>query len=103
MAQPEGLILSGFLANYASWLMMTWARPQVMIHYFTQVTPFASLMAAYLIAITSPAKRRLVAGLLLGTAGLMFAFYFPALTAIAMSPHTLETYTRIANFITRSR
>jgi dolichyl-phosphate-mannose-protein mannosyltransferase len=103
MGQPEGLILSGFLANYASWLMMTWARPQVMIHYFTQVTPFASLMAAYLIAITSPAKRPLVAGLLLGTAGLMFAFYFPALTAIAMSPHTLETYTRIANFVTRSR
>jgi hypothetical protein len=74
-----------------------------MIHYFTQVTPFASLMAAYLIAITSPAKRPLVAGLLLGTAGLMFAFYYPTLTAIAMSPHTLETYTRIANLITRSR
>jgi hypothetical protein len=31
-----------------------------MIHYFTQVTPFASLMAAYLIAITSPAKSRLL-------------------------------------------
>jgi hypothetical protein len=74
-----------------------------MIHYFTQVTPFASLMAAYLIAITSPAKRPPVAGLLLGTAGLMFAFYYPTLTAIAMSPHTLETYTRIANLITRSR
>jgi dolichyl-phosphate-mannose-protein mannosyltransferase len=103
MGQPEGSILCGFLANYASWLMMTWARPQVMIHYFTQVTPFASLMAAYLIAITSPAKRPLLAALLLGTAGLMFAFYYPALTAIAMSPHMLETYTRIANLITRSR
>jgi hypothetical protein len=33
----------------------------------------------------------------------MFAFYYPTLTAIAMSPHTLETYTRIANLITRSR
>jgi hypothetical protein len=61
------------------------------------------LVSAYLIAITSPAKRPLVAGLLLGTAGLMFAFYYPTLTAIAMSPHTLETYTRIANLITRSR
>jgi len=101
MGLPEGTILSGFLANYASWLMMTWARPQVMIHYFTQVTPFASLMAAYLIAITSPAKRPLAAALFLGTAGLMFAFYYPALSAIAMSPHMLEIYTRIANLITR--
>ena len=81
--------------------MMTWARPQVMIHYFTQVTPFASLMAAYLIAITSPAKRPLAAALFLGTAGLMFAFYYPALSAIAISPHMLEIYTRIANLITR--
>src|SRR5262249_39382900 len=103
MGQPEGLILSGFLANYASWLMMTWARPQVMIHYFTQVAPFASLMAAYLITITSPGKRALVAVLLLGTAGLTFAFYYPALSAFAMSPHMLEIYTRIANLITLSR
>src|SRR5262245_44566177 len=103
MAQPEGLILSGFLANYASWLMMTWARPQVMIHYFTQVTPFASLMAAYLVASIAPAKRPLAAALFLGTAGLTFVFYYPALTAIPMSPHMLETYTRIANLITRFR
>jgi hypothetical protein len=33
----------------------------------------------------------------------MFAFYYPTLTVIAMSPHTLEIYTRIANLITRSR
>jgi dolichyl-phosphate-mannose--protein O-mannosyl transferase len=100
MEQPEGTMISGFLVNYAVWLLMTWARPQVMLHYFTPVLPFGSLMGGYLIAKTSPRIRPIAATCLLGMAGLVFVLYYPAITAIPISTHAMETYTKIAYLIT---
>jgi len=97
---PEGVVLSGFFVNYAVWILMTWARPQVMLHYFTPVLPFTSLMVGYLIAIISPKLRPVAAVAILAMAGLIFAFYYPVLTAIPISAHALETYTNVANVIT---
>ena len=71
-----------------------------MLHYFTPVLPFTSVMVCYLIAITSPRLRRVAAVSILCMAGVTFAFYYPVLTAIPISAHALETYTNIANVIT---
>ena len=93
-------MLSGFLVNYAVWILMTWARPQVMLHYFTPVLPFGSLMAGYLIANASVRVRPIAATCLLAVAGLVFLLYYPAITATPIPAHMLETYTKIANVMT---
>jgi dolichyl-phosphate-mannose-protein mannosyltransferase len=100
MDQPEGILLSGFLVNYAIWILMTWARPQVWLHYFTTTLPFSALMVGYLVDTASPKRRTIAAVSLLGMAGLVFALFYPTLTAIPITAHALETYTNIANAIT---
>jgi dolichyl-phosphate-mannose-protein mannosyltransferase len=100
MDQPEGILLSGFLVNYAIWILMTSARPQVWLHYLTATLPFSALMVGYLVDTASPKRRTIAAVSLLGMAGLVFALFYPALTAIPITAHALETYTNISNAIT---
>lgn len=86
-AAPEGVILLGFLSTYGSWLLLTQARGQLFLYYFTPAVPFACLALGYAAsrAVTSRAGRNAVAALA-AISLLAFAFFYPVLAATSTSP-----------------
>jgi dolichyl-phosphate-mannose--protein O-mannosyl transferase len=99
----EATILAAFLVNYGGWLLITWSRPQVFLHYFTPVVPFAALALGYVAASSDvPYIVRRMFGVLLVLAGLSFAFFYPVLAAVPLSTAAYETRTYAAELITHA-
>ena len=98
---PEGLILIGFLATYGSWLLLTRARPEVFLYYFTPAVPFLYLGLASMIPRIASSRigRGATAGLAV-FAILAFAFFYPVLTSMPVSPADVRGRTHLAEFAT---
>jgi dolichyl-phosphate-mannose--protein O-mannosyl transferase len=83
----EAVIVMGFLAGWVLWLPTSFRRPNTFIHYFLPSVPFMCLAVAWVatrIWRTVPGKTA-VAVYLAGAAA-VFAFYYPVMTAIPVSP-----------------
>jgi dolichyl-phosphate-mannose-protein mannosyltransferase len=93
----EGLILLGFLSTYGSWVLLTQARGQLFLHYFTPAVPFACLALGYAAsrAVTLRAGRVAVAALA-AVSLLAFALFYPVLTATPISPKGVKVRLDIA-------
>jgi dolichyl-phosphate-mannose-protein mannosyltransferase len=86
-AAPELVILAGALGTYLPWLVLTGSRSFVFIWYLLPTVPF---MCAALGVLASWAWSSVRGRVALGLAGaalvVSFAFFFPILTALPMSP-----------------
>jgi dolichyl-phosphate-mannose-protein mannosyltransferase len=86
-AAPELVILAGALGTYLPWLVLTGSRSFVFIWYLLPTVPF---MCAALGVLASWAWSSVRGRVAMGVAGaalaVSFAFFFPLLTALPMSP-----------------
>jgi dolichyl-phosphate-mannose-protein mannosyltransferase len=84
-ANPEGLIVTGFVITYAPWLVPQLGRPAVFVFYLLPTLPFMYLALGYVAARLGRSWEAHIARSLfaLGAIGL-FAFYYPLLAAVAI-------------------
>jgi dolichyl-phosphate-mannose-protein mannosyltransferase len=84
-ANPEGLILTGFVLTYAPWLLPQLGRPAIFLFYLLPTLPFMYLALGYVaVRIGHSWEARTARALFVfGTVGL-FAFYYPLLAAVAI-------------------
>lgn len=92
---PEGLIVIGFMATYAPWLLLAQARQNVFVFYFTPALPFACLALGCLVA--ASARRRLATIPLRAFALaclVALVLYYPLLVAGPVSPSRAKRLTQ---------
>ncbi len=90
-AGPEGLILAGFAWSYLPWLAAGSTRSTSFLFYLLPAVPFLSIALAY----TATLMARSLAGkaafaLFSSAAVLLFAFYYPVLAAVPLSPSSWD-------------
>ena len=86
-ADPHGMILATFAANYLPWIYLSRIRQFGFIYYFVPAIPSICLALA-LVAVKagSTTRGRILLGGGLAIATLLFATYYPILSAVPISP-----------------
>jgi dolichyl-phosphate-mannose-protein mannosyltransferase len=98
---PDLVVVAGFASTYASWLLLTRARPDVFLYYFTPAVPFLCVgLGCAVRRITSSVGGRAAVGGFVAFAVLAFAFYYPALTSRPMSPADIRARVQLADLLT---
>jgi dolichyl-phosphate-mannose-protein mannosyltransferase len=84
-AGPEGLIVAGFVLNYAPWLVLSGNRSAVFLFYLLPALPFMFMALGYVAARFErvPVMQPALALLCAGSIGL-FAFYYPLLADVGI-------------------
>jgi dolichyl-phosphate-mannose-protein mannosyltransferase len=84
---PEAVIIGGALAAYLPWLVITGSRTFVFIWYLLPAIPFLCAAVGLLVARVWPSLTGRLVTAVAGVAVLVsFAFFFPVLTAMPLSP-----------------
>lgn len=85
-AWPEMLIMVGFLATYAVWVLLTGARSFVFLYYFIAAVPFLALALGYAaVRLARSRWGRVGIGVFLAGSLGAFVFFYPILTALPLS------------------
>ncbi|MEO6058785.1 MAG: phospholipid carrier-dependent glycosyltransferase [Candidatus Limnocylindria bacterium] len=92
LARPEPVLLGAVAATYLPWLLLTASRSFVFIWYLLPTVPF---LCAALGVVAAHAWRGVPGRVAVGVAGAVliasFAFFFPVLTALRVSPDDWRT------------
>jgi dolichyl-phosphate-mannose--protein O-mannosyl transferase len=84
---PEGLILAGFVWSYGPWAAAGSTRSTSFLFYILPAVPFLCLALAWVATQVARSLAGRAALALFSTAGvLLFAFYYPVLAAVPLSP-----------------
>jgi dolichyl-phosphate-mannose--protein O-mannosyl transferase len=87
----EGSILIGFAATYGAWILLTRGRPEVFLYYLTPAIPFLCLALGYAASRSWGSRAgRAVAVTVVAASLVGMAFFYPALTAVPLSPGGLD-------------
>ena len=85
--EASALVVVGFVASYASWLLISLTRHDVYLFYAVPVTPFLYLALAYAyVDVARFRAGRLAATAIVLTAVLAFSFYWPILVGRPLEP-----------------
>jgi dolichyl-phosphate-mannose-protein mannosyltransferase len=86
-SKPDGIILVGFAANYMPWIYLSRVRILGFLYYLVPAIPWMCVALA-LVAVRAWRSSRgriiVIAGLLIAVG--LFAFYYPILAAVPVSP-----------------
>jgi len=88
---PEGLILAGFAWSYGPWFAAGSTRSTSFLFYLLPAVPFLYLALAYVATqVARSLAGKAALALFSGAAVLLFAFYYPVLAAVPVSPSSWD-------------
>ncbi len=87
---PEATILAGFAAVWVPWLLASSTRDYMFLFYFLPSVPFLCLAVAYGLVRLPGRLVSAACGAVLACSLALFGFYYPMLTAVAISPRSWE-------------